>query len=135
LGVDPLYKNPATRQVWVAANRRMYSDDLYNWLFLYPYERIGKFLAETLDWNFWHDYFHNNVIKAGYDAFSEILSKPIDVGLIDAIVNGVGKVVSFFGGRSRGIQTGYVRTYAVAVLVGVVLVIVLMLLPLWLNGS
>lgn len=135
LGVDPLYKNPATRQVWVAANRRMYSDDLYHALFLYPYERIGKFLAHTLDWNFWHDYFHNNVIKAGYDAFSEILSKPIDIGLIDAVVNGVGKVVSFFGGRSRGIQTGYVRTYAVAVFFGVVLVIVLMLLPFWLNGS
>ncbi len=78
---------------------------------------------------------HNNVIKAGYDAFSEILSKPVDVGIIDAVVNGVGKVVSFFSGRSRGIQTGYVRTYAVAVFVGVVVVIVLMLLPLLLNGS
>lgn len=135
LGKDPLYKNPATRQIWVAANRRLYSDDIVNALFLRPYERIGKFLAETLDWNFWHDYMHNNVIKAGYDAVSEILSKPVDVGIIDAIVNGVGKVVSYFSGRSRGIQTGYVRTYAVAVFVGVVVVIVLMLLPLLLNGS
>ncbi|GAB5491822.1 MAG: hypothetical protein Phog2KO_20370 [Phototrophicaceae bacterium] len=135
LGKDPLYKNPATRQLWVAANRRLYSDDIVNALFLYPYERIGKFLAETLDWNFWHDYMHNNVIKAGYDAVAEILSKPVDVGIIDAVVNGVGKVVSFFSGRSRGIQTGYVRTYAVAVFVGVVVVIVLMLLPLLLNGS
>ncbi|MEL6407513.1 MAG: proton-conducting transporter membrane subunit [Chloroflexota bacterium] len=135
LGVDPLYKNPATRQVWVAANRRLYSDDLYHALFLRPYERIGKFLAETLDWDFWHDYFHNNVIKRGYDAVSEILSKPIDVGVIDAVVNGVGKLISFFSGRSRGIQTGYVRTYAVAVFLGVVVVIVLMLLPLLVNGS
>ncbi|MEO1288276.1 MAG: proton-conducting transporter membrane subunit [Chloroflexota bacterium] len=135
LGVDPLYKEPATRQLWVAANRRLYSDDLYHAIFLYPYERIGKFFAETLDWNFWHDYLHNNVIKAGFDAFAEILSKPIDVGVIDAVVNGVGKVVSFFSGRSRGIQTGYVRTYAAAVFIGVVLVIVLMLLPLLLNGS
>lgn len=135
LGKDPLYKNPATRQVWVAANRRLYSDDFYHAVILRPYERIGIFLAQTLDWNFWHDYFHNSVIKKGYDAISEILSKPIDVGLIDAIVNGVGKLVNFFSGRSRGIQTGYVRTYAVAVFLGVVLVIVLMLLPLLVNGS
>lgn len=135
LGVDPLYKLSVTRQLWVAANRRMYSDDLYHAIFLYPYERIGKFLAETLDWNFWHDYLHNNVIKAGFDAIAEILSKPIDIGVIDFVVNGVGKVVNFLSGRSRGIQTGYVRTYAVAVFVGVVLVVVLMLLPLWLNGS
>lgn len=135
LGVDPLYKNPATRPVWVAANRRMYSDDLYHWLFLGPYERIGKFLAEKLDWDFWHDYLHNDVIKAGYDAFSKILNKRVDGFLIDGTINNVGKLVRFFGGRSRGIQTGYVRTYAVAVFIGVVLVTVLMLLPLWLNGS
>ncbi|MGJ3238595.1 MAG: proton-conducting transporter membrane subunit [Anaerolineae bacterium] len=135
LGVDPLYKEPATRQLWVAANRRLYSDDLYHAIFLYPYERVGKFLAETLDWDFWHDYLHNNVIKKGFDAVAEILSKPIDAGLIDGVVNGVGKVVNFLSGRSRGIQTGYVRTYAVAVFLGVVLVIVLMLLPLLLNGS
>jgi NADH-quinone oxidoreductase subunit L len=135
LGKDPLFTNIATRPLWVAANRRLYWDDFYHAVFLYPYERIGRFLATTLDWNFWHDYFHNNIIKKGFDAVGGFLAKPVDAGLIDAVVNGTGKLISFFSGRSRGIQTGYVRTYAVALFVGVVVVIVLMLLPLLTNGS
>ncbi len=135
LGVDPLYADDNTRQAWRIANARLYWDDIYDAIFIVPYERFGRFLAETIDWDFWHDYLHNNVIRRGYDSIADILRNPIDIGLIDGIVNGVGKVVNFFSGRTRGIQTGYVRTYAVALFFGVVAVIVLMLLPLLLNGS
>jgi NADH-quinone oxidoreductase subunit L len=135
LGVDPLYKNAALRQFWQAANRRFYSDDFYHAVFLRPYEAIGKFLANVLDWNFWHDYLHDSVIKRGFDTIASLLANPIDIGLIDGIVNGIGKMVNFFSGRSRSIQTGYVRTYAVALFFGVVVVVVLMLTPLWMNGS
>jgi NADH:ubiquinone oxidoreductase subunit 5 (subunit L)/multisubunit Na+/H+ antiporter MnhA subunit len=135
LGKDPLFANAGTRPAWVAANRRAYWDDLYHAVFLYPYERIGRFLATTLDWNFWHDYFHNNIIKKGFDALGNFFAKPVDAGVIDFVVNGTGRLINFFSGRSRGIQTGYVRTYAVALFVGVVVVIVLMLLPLLTNGS
>jgi NADH-quinone oxidoreductase subunit L len=135
LGVDPLYKNAALRQLWIAANNRLYSDDIYHAIFLRPYEAIGKFLANVLDWNFWHDYLHDSVIKRGFDTIANLLSNPVDIGLIDGIVNGIGKVVNFFSGRSRSIQTGYVRTYAVALFFGVVVVVVLMLMPLWVNGS
>jgi len=135
LGVDPLYKNAATRQAWSFANARVKWDDFYHAIFLRPYERIGQFLADVVDWRFLHDYFHDTVIKKGFDGIASLLSNPIDVGIIDGTVNGVGKVVKFFSGRARGIQTGYVRTYAVALLFGVVAVIVLMLAPLLLNGS
>jgi NADH-quinone oxidoreductase subunit L len=135
LGVDPLYKNAATRQAWSFANARVKWDDFYHAVFLRPYERIGKFLADVVDWRFLHDYFHDVVIKKGFDGIAGLLSNPVDLGLIDGTVNGVGKVVKFFSGRARGIQTGYVRTYAVALLFGVVAVIVLMLAPLLFNGS
>jgi NADH-quinone oxidoreductase subunit L len=135
LGVDPLWVNRGVRQLWVAAHNRLYFDDLYHAIFLRPYERIGRFLAETLDWRFWHDYLHNSVIHRGYDAIAMLLRNPIDLGLIDGIVNGIGKLINLFSGRTRRIQTGYVRTYAIALLFGVVAVIILMILPLLLNGS
>jgi len=135
LGVDPLYNNASTRQIWKLANARLYWDEIYFALFLRPYERLGRFFAETLDWQFWHDYMHNTVIHKGYNAIADLLKNPIDIGLIDGIVNGVGKVVNVLSGRTRTIQTGYVRTYAVALLFGVVAVVFLMLLPLLLNGS
>jgi NADH-quinone oxidoreductase subunit L len=55
--------------------------------------------------------------------------------LIDGVVNGVGALARLFSGRLRKVQTGYVRTYAVTILVGVVLVIVVLLLPIVLNGN
>lgn len=130
LGTDPLAKRASTRQAWAFANARMYWDETYFRLFENPYNRIAAFFADTVDWRFLHDYFHDSVVKRGYDSIGNLLANPIDLGIIDMIVNGVGTVIRFISGRSRGIQTGYVRTYALAVLLGVVAVVVVMLLPL-----
>ena len=81
-----------------------------------------------------HSYFHDSVIKKGYDGIGRLLAQPVDKGIIDGAVNGVGALVRLFSGRLRGVQTGYVRTYAVALLLGVVAVVVVMLLPLLQNG-
>ncbi|MCA9912116.1 MAG: hypothetical protein KC496_02150, partial [Anaerolineae bacterium] len=138
LGDDPLFVNRGTRQMWSFANARMYWDEFYGAVIEQPFNRAGDFLANVIDWNFLHDYFHDRVIKRGFDAVGNFLKEPIDLGLIDGIVNGVGRVVAFFSGRVRGIQTGYVRTYALTLLLGVVVVVLLMLVPLIqlaLNGS
>ncbi len=138
LGEDPLFANRGTRQAWSFANARMYWDEFYGAVIEQPFNRAGDFLANVIDWNFLHDYFHDRVIKRGFDAVGNFLKEPIDLGLIDGIVNGVGRVVAFFSGRFRGMQTGYVRTYALTLLLGVVVVVLLMLVPLIqlaLNGS
>jgi len=134
-GKDPLFANRLTRPFWNYSHKRMLWDELYHALILTPYERIGYFLAQVLDWEFWHDYFHNTIIKRGYDGIARFLSNPVDLGLIDGIVNGVGSVIRSFSNRMRGIQTGYVRTYAVILLLGVVAIILVMIWPLLLNGS
>jgi NADH-quinone oxidoreductase subunit L len=138
LGEDPLFVNRGTRQAWSFSNARMRWDDFYGAVIEQPFNRAGDFLANVIDWNFLHDYFHDRVIKRGFDAIGNFLKEPIDLGLIDGIVNGVGRVVAFFSDRFRGIQTGYVRTYALTLLLGVVVVVLLMLVPLIqlaLNGS
>lgn len=133
-GKDPMQLNPATERIWSVANARMYWDETYYRLFENPYNRIGTFLADVVDWRFLHDYFHDKVIKRGYDGIAGLLGKPFDIGIIDGAVNGVGWLVRQVSGRMRTVQTGYVRTYAVALVFGVVAVVVLMLLPLIQNG-
>ncbi|MCB9455228.1 MAG: hypothetical protein H6671_04485 [Anaerolineaceae bacterium] len=132
---DPLYVNPATRQIWSLANARLYWDETYNRLLEQPFNAIGNFLAHTLDWTFWHDYVHEKVVGRGFNALGDLLSSPVDLGIIDGIVNGLGRLVSWLAGGLRRIQTGYVRTYAITLLLGVVLVIIILLLPMLQSGS
>jgi len=131
---DPLQLQPETAGLFSFANARMYWDQTYYRLFENPFNVTSKFLADTLDWAFWHDWFHNMVLARGFNAIATFLSKPVDLGLIDGAVNGVGSLARWISGRLRQVQTGYVRTYAVTILLGVVVVIIVLLLPM-LNGN
>jgi NADH-quinone oxidoreductase subunit L len=126
---DRLQKNAGFAPVWNLANARLYWDEIYFRLFENPFNRLSVFFADTLDWAFWHDYFHNTIIRNGFNALGDILSRPVDLGIIDGIVLGVGRVTRGLSGILRRTQTGYVRVYAIALLLGVVAVILLMLLP------
>lgn len=128
-GKDPLEVRPSTSAMFAFANARMYWDETYHRLIIGPFQRTARFLADVVDWQFWHDYFHDSVITKGFNGMGRILSQPVDLGIIDGAVNGIGRVVRGASGLLRRTQTGYVRIYAVALLVGVVAVIVLMLLP------
>ncbi len=132
---DPLAVRRDTAPLWNFANARMYWDETYYRLFENPFNVLSRFMANTLDWDFWHDYVHNTVIAKGFNTVSQILARGVDLGIIDGIVNGVGSLVRWVSGRFRTVQTGYVRTYAVTLLLGVVLVIVLLLLPTFTNAG
>jgi len=47
----------------------------------------------------------------------------IDLKVVDGAVNGVGTLVRATGDRLRRVQTGYVRNYALGVVIGAVLVL------------
>ncbi len=51
------------------------------------------------------------------------LSDVFDTKIIDGAVNGVGGIVRWCGARLRRVQTGYVRQYALGIVVGTVLII------------
>jgi NADH-quinone oxidoreductase subunit L len=121
--------NAGFRPAWRLANARMYWDETYFRLFENPFNRASRFLSDTVDWNFWHDFFHDRVIGGGFNAIARVLAAPVDQGIIDWVVNGVGRLVGWTSGGLRRVQTGYVRTYAVSLLLGVVLVIILLLWP------
>ncbi len=84
-----------------------------------------SFLYDTFTAKWGFDAFYNAVFIRGGGWFSEnILWKVVDKGLIDGIVNGAAGAVGIFSQSTRKLQTGYVRNYALAMLLGVVLVVV-----------
>jgi NADH-quinone oxidoreductase subunit L len=67
------------------------------------------------------------VDKPGRKA-AEVLSQPVDQGLIDGAVNGVAAVVAGAGRQVRKIQTGFVRNYALTLLSGATVLLFVFLL-------
>jgi NADH-quinone oxidoreductase subunit L len=59
-------------------------------------------------------------IKAGS---REGLWKFFDVGVVDGIVNGVGRLMTWVGGVVRHVQPGFVRSYAAIILLGALAVV------------
>ncbi|MBN2331601.1 MAG: NADH-quinone oxidoreductase subunit L [Deltaproteobacteria bacterium] len=56
--------------------------------------------------------------------FSQLLWKGVDVAVVDGIVNGVAMIVGWFSGVVRYLQSGYVQSYAVSIVLGTVVIIV-----------
>jgi len=59
---------------------------------------------------------------------ADVLSQPIDQGLIDGTVNGVAALFTGAGRQVRRIQTGFVRNYALTLLSGATVVLFVFLL-------
>jgi NADH:ubiquinone oxidoreductase subunit 5 (subunit L)/multisubunit Na+/H+ antiporter MnhA subunit len=85
------------------------------------FNRFANFAGITVDWDFYHDYFHNNIIRDGFVGISRLTSEVLDLGIVDGLlVNGTAKLVGMLSGGLRRFQTGFVRNYALGVFVGVV---------------
>jgi NADH-quinone oxidoreductase subunit L len=109
--------------IFTALNQKWWIDELYWTILLNPYIVVSRFLADVIDWRFWHDWFHNQVILVGYNLLTRLLSVKIDLGVIDAIANGLGTLTQRLAGSMRRLQSGYVRNYALAVFLGVIVII------------
>ena len=77
---------------------------------------------------FQHAYYFDeiiaNLVRGPVTRGAEWLNRGFDLGIIDGAVNGVATLVRESGGRLRRVQTGLVRNYALAVVVGAVGIIV-----------
>ncbi len=118
---DPL--RPLLGPLFTALNNKWWVDELYWALILNPYIALARFLADVVDWRFWHDWFHDRVIMGGYNALTQLTAVRIDLGGIDAFANGLGEAVQRAAAWLRRIESGYVRNYALSIFLGVVLII------------
>jgi len=118
---DPLKKPLGF--IFTGMENKWFVDEGYKAVFITPFEKLAKFLSITLDWNFWHDWFHNSVIFAGFQSFARFLSDPVDMGIINAIADGLASLTKRSSESLRRIQNGFVRSYALSVLLGVVAIL------------
>jgi NADH:ubiquinone oxidoreductase subunit 5 (subunit L)/multisubunit Na+/H+ antiporter MnhA subunit len=82
--------------------------------------RIGAFLQGR-----WYiDALYDRVIVTPARAVAHWLADPVDLGVIDAFVNGVGLSLTTLSRWARRWQTGYARQYALGVLIGTVVILV-----------
>lgn len=118
---DPLRK--WLGPIFTGLEHKWWVDELYWAVILNPYITLSRFLAEVIDWRFWHDWFHNTVIARSFRQSARWLAEAFDLGFIDGIANGLASVTVRFAGSLRKIQTGYVRNYALTVFLGVIVII------------
>jgi len=118
---DPLQK--ALGPVFKGMNAKWWVDEFYQAVFLTPYEKLAKFLSQTVDWNFWHDWFHEKGIRDNFQRLANFLANPIDLGVIDKISTLLARGAQNSGSLLSKLQTGFVRNYALAVFTGVVVIL------------
>jgi NADH-quinone oxidoreductase subunit L len=109
--------------VFAGMENKWWVDEIYAFLIIRPYIQLSHILADYVDWRFWHDWFHEVVLTGGYNAFSRFMNISIDTRVIDAIANGLGRGTQRLAERMRGLQTGYIRNYALTLVLGVVIII------------
>ena len=118
---DPL--RPILGPVFTLLENKYYVDEIYWTVFLNPFVSLAHFLADVVEWRFWHNWFHDSVITAGFNALSRLLAVPVDLGIIDGAANKLAELVTTAAAKWRRIETGYVRNYALSIFVGVVLIL------------
>ncbi len=93
------------------------------------FNRAADWLAHAVDWTFWHDFVHDNVIRDVFVGFANFTSDVLDKkGLDGALVEGTAYLTRYVAEGIRLTQTGYVRNYALGLFLGVVVLLAYFLL-------
>jgi NADH-quinone oxidoreductase subunit L len=109
--------------VYRGMENKWWVDEIYQAFILGPYEALSRFFADVIDWRFWHDWFHDKVIAGLFNTFARLTADGVDLGFIDAVANGLADLSKGVAARFSRLQAGYVRGYAMAVFLGVVVVV------------
>ena len=120
--IDPLKKPLGF--VFTGMENKWFVDEGYFALIINPFKKLSAFLADVIDWRFWHDFVHDTVILGTYNWLSEIaLNEYADQKGIDGFANWLGSATQSVSATLRKVQNGFVRSYALSVLLGVVLIL------------
>jgi NADH-quinone oxidoreductase subunit L len=114
--------------IFIGMENKWWVDELYAALILNPYKRLSRALVvgegeENEGSEFWEHFVHEIVIGRGYRALAEFMDLTVDLGFIDAFFNSMAGVTGAIAQRLKKLQSGYVRSYALSVFVGVVLIL------------
>ena len=80
---------------------------------------MSRFRGDVVDGRFWHDWFHEKAIAGTYNFLSRfVLDRYVDQLGIDAFFNGLAEWTRKTASSLRRLQNGFVRSYALFVLIG-----------------
>lgn len=120
--VDPLKKWLGV--VFTGIENKWFVDEIYFAVIINPFKHFSRFLSEMVDWRFWHDYVHDTLILGAYNWLSSVaLDRYTDRRVIDGFANWLGRAVQGISEIIRKVQNGFVRSYALAVVFGVVVIL------------
>lgn len=85
-----------------------------------PLKKLPKILEDK--WRI-DELYNGSIVDPITEISRERLWKGFDLGFIDGMVNGIGAFVMQFGNAIRGLQVGFVRSYAALILVGALAVL------------
>lgn len=108
---------------------RLPIDSFYMKLLIPWFNRFSAWLGFKFEWSFWHDFFHERVIRDTFVWFADLSAHVLDARGVDGIVNGLGIVTKWLADGIRVSQTGYARTYALSVFLGAVALLIYFLWP------
>ncbi len=124
---DPLKKPLGL--IFTGMENKWFVDEGYTWLILDNYVRISRFLADKVDWWFWHDKFHDTFLVGTYNWLSTFaLNDTVDKKWIDGFANWLGTATQWLSATTRKVQNGFVRSYALSIMLGVVAILGYLLL-------
>jgi NADH-quinone oxidoreductase subunit L len=109
--------------VFTLLENKYWVDELYGYLVIKPYQWFSNFLGDTLERKIWHDFLHDTILVGGFNLQAQILSGTIDLGFLDGITNFLGDGFRELAAQMRKIESGFVRNYALAIFVGVIVII------------
>jgi NADH-quinone oxidoreductase subunit L len=88
-----------------------------------PLKRTINYLYSAFENKWWVDELYNFLVVKPFKQLSVFLAQPIDQGLIDGLINGAGLGTKWIAARIRGIETGFVRSYALVILFGAIVIL------------
>jgi NADH-quinone oxidoreductase subunit L len=125
-GRKPLLENqpdPLARDLgpaFVGMQNKWWVDELYDFLVVRRYVWLAGFLANAVDWSFWHNWFHDRVIAQSFRDGTRWLADSFDMPVIDGASARLAEWTRSTAEGLRRLQTGRVRNYGIYILAGLV---------------
>ena len=88
-----------------------------------PLKRILGPMFTVMNHKWWIDELYGRIIIKPFYFISRLFSGPIDMGVIDGAANGLGTITKKTSAMWSKLQNGLIRSYALAIFLGVVVIV------------
>jgi NADH-quinone oxidoreductase subunit L len=88
-----------------------------------PLELSLKGLFRAVEHKWWVDEAYHTIFVHPFELFTHFLSQPVDLGVIDGAANGLATLSRRVAQAWSRVEDGYVRSYALAIALGLVLIL------------